>query len=69
MEKKRTLNELQRGLVVFLVLSVLTALEYFIGTREAPSIFLWIIAVIKGTLVIVYFMHISRLAGSEGGRE
>lgn len=66
MEKKKTMNELQRGVVIFLALAVMTALEYFLGTSEVPSIFLWIIAILKGALVVVYFMHISRLAGSEG---
>ncbi len=67
MEKKKTLNELQRGIAVFAALAVLTTLEYFIGTHEAPSIFLWAIAIIKGVLVVVYFMHINRLAGTEEG--
>lgn len=66
MEKKKTMNELQRGVAVFLALAILTALEFFIGTHEAPAIFLWIIAILKGALVVVYFMHISRLAGTEG---
>lgn len=69
MEKNRNLNELQRGVVVFLALAVLTALEYFLGTQEVPSIFLWVIAILKATLVLVYFMHISRLSGSEGGNK
>lgn len=66
MEKKKTISELQRGVYVFLVLAVLTAIEYFLGTHEAPSIFLWIIAILKGAMVLVYFMHITRLSGSEG---
>lgn len=66
MEKKKVISELQRGVIVFLALAVLTAIEYFLGTHEAPSIFLWIIAILKGALVLVYFMHITRLSGSEG---
>lgn len=66
MEKKKVISELQRGVFVFLALAVLTAIEYFLGTHEAPSIFLWIIAILKGALVLVYFMHITRLSGSEG---
>lgn len=69
MEKKKTMNELQRGIAVFAGLAVLTALEYFIATHEAPAIFLWIFAILKAVLVIVYFMHISRLAGTEGGHQ
>ncbi len=66
METKKT-SELRRGLLVFLALAVLTAVEYIIGTNEAPIIFLWVIAILKAALVLVYFMHITRLSGSEGG--
>ncbi len=66
METKKT-SELRRGLLVFLALAVLTAVEYIIGTNEAPTIFLWVIAILKAALVLVYFMHITRLSGSEGG--
>jgi cytochrome c oxidase subunit 4 len=66
METKKT-SELRRGLLVFLALAVLTAIEYIIGTNEAPTIFLWVIAILKASLVLVYFMHITRLSGSEGG--
>lgn len=67
MENKKPVSELHRGVMVFLVLAVLTAVEYFIGTRELPSIFLWIIALLKGALVLVYFMHITRLSNTDGG--
>jgi len=68
METKKT-SELRRGVLVFLALAVLTAVEYIIGTNEAPTIFLWVIAILKGALVLVYFMHITRLSSSEGGHE
>lgn len=67
MENKKSLSELRRGVYVFLALAVLTAVEYLLGTNEVPSIFLWIIAILKGALVVVYFMHITRLTNSEGG--
>ncbi len=66
METKKSLSELRRGVYVFLALAVLTAVEYLLGTNEVAAIFLWIIAIFKGTLVAVYFMHITRLSGSEG---
>lgn len=69
MDKKKPVSELRRGVMVFLALAVLTAVEYVIGTNEAPAIFLWVIAILKGALVLVYFMHITRLSGSEGGHE
>ena len=66
MENKK-MSEIRRGVLVFLALAVLTAVEFIIGTREAPTIFLWVIAILKAALVLVYFMHITRLSGSEGG--
>ena len=69
MENKNTGNkqdELRRGVIVFIALAVLTAIEYVIGTQEAPRIFLWMIALMKGGLVIWFFMHIKRIFG-EGG--
>lgn len=69
MQTKKPLSELSRGVLVFVTLAVLTAIEYFIGTHDSPAIFLWVIAIFKGSLVVVYFMHISRLSRSEGGHE
>ncbi|HAL17517.1 MAG TPA: hypothetical protein DCP32_12460 [Anaerolineaceae bacterium] len=69
MDKKKPVSELRRGVMVFLALAILTAVEYAIGTNEAPTIFLWVIAILKGALVLVYFMHVTRLSGSEGGHE
>lgn len=65
----KKMDELTRGVLVFLGLAVLTVLEYFLAVGELPSILLWIIALIKAGLVLWFFMHISRLAGSEGGHE
>ena len=69
MDKKKPVSELRRGVMVLLALAILTAVEYAIGTNEAPTIFLWVIAILKGALVLVYFMHVTRLSGSEGGHE
>jgi cytochrome c oxidase subunit 4 len=62
------MSELRRGVYVFIALAVLTAIEYILGTNEVPSIFLWMIAILKSALVLVYFMHISRIFGAEGDR-
>jgi len=62
------MSELRRGVYVFIALAVLTATEYILGTNEVPSIFLWMIAILKSALVLVYFMHISRVFGAEGDR-
>ncbi len=60
-------NELARGVVVFLGLFLLTALEYFLAVSQLPAILLWIIALAKAGLVLWFFMHIFRLSGSQGG--
>jgi cytochrome c oxidase subunit 4 len=60
------LDELKRGVLVFLGLAVLTVIEYYLGTHEVAAIFLWIVALLKAGLVLVYFMHIGRVFRSEG---
>lgn len=62
-------DELRRGVLVFVFLAVLTAIEYFIGTHELPVILLWVIALLKAGLVIWYFMHLKRAFREEGGHE
>ncbi|MEJ5314591.1 MULTISPECIES: cytochrome C oxidase subunit IV family protein [Anaerolinea] len=59
--------ELRRGVLVFVVLAVLTVIEYFLGTHGAPGIFLWLIALLKAGLVIWFYMHIQRAFREEGG--
>lgn len=60
------MDELKRGVLVFIGLAVLTVIEYFLGVYEAAAIFLWIVAILKAGLVLVYFMHIGRVFRSEG---
>jgi|UniRef100_A0A7C4KI76 caa(3)-type oxidase subunit IV len=62
-------DELRRGVLVFVFLAILTAIEYFIGTHELPSILLWVIALVKAGLVIWYFMHLKRAFREEGEHE
>lgn len=69
MNQKKPLSELRRGITVFAVLAGLTAIEFWLGTSQVPSIFLWIIAILKAALVLVYFMHVGRLSGSQGESE
>ena len=63
------MNALTRGIVVFAILAVLTGIEYMLGINEAPSFLLWIIALIKGGLVLWYFMHLARVFNPDGGHE
>ncbi len=66
MEKQNKFDELKRGVLVFIALAVLTVIEYILGVQEAAAIFLWVIALLKAGLVVVYFMHIGRLFRPEG---
>jgi len=51
----------QQGVVIFIYLAVLTALEYFVAvTFNAVSI-LAVVAIIKVALVMYYYMHIYKL--------
>lgn len=62
-------NELRTGVNIFLILAVLTALEYIAGVAQVPSILMWIVALVKAGLVIWFFMHIARVFRSQGGHE
>ena len=66
MEKSKT-SELNRGVMIFIGLAVLTVVEYLLAVNQLPVILLWIIAFGKAALVVWFFMHIFRLFRSEGG--
>ena len=63
------LNELTRGIVVFAILAVLTAIEFGLARLEAATLLLVLIALAKAGLVLWYFMHLARVFRSEGGHE
>jgi cytochrome c oxidase subunit 4 len=67
MEKLNALKPLTRGLVIFIILAVLTGIEYLLGVIHAPAILLWLIAITKGGLVLWFFMHLGRVFRAEGG--
>jgi len=59
---------LRRGIIVFLALAVLTAVEFGVARSGVPSGILWILAILKAALVINFFMHLSRVfQPDEGG--
>lgn len=60
-------QELSLGVGIFVVLAFLTAVEYFLGTHSAPTLLMWIIALVKAGLVIWFFMHIRRAFHEEEG--
>ena len=64
------LSPLKRGVVVFVLLAILTAIEYYLGINEVPSILLWTVAIIKMLLVLQFFMNIKRVINpKKGGHE
>lgn len=47
---------------IFLVLAVLTGVEYAVSQLQNPStILLFLIALVKAGLIVNYFMHVYRL--------
>jgi cytochrome c oxidase subunit 3 len=59
----------RQGLVIFIYLAVLTALEYFVAITFDAVMILVTIAIIKAALVMYYYMHIYKLnEDSEGER-
>lgn len=69
MQKSGTkMNALTRGIIIFAILAVLTAVEYILGILENTGVYvlLWLIALLKGGLVLWFFMHLPRVFSSEG---
>ena len=56
----------QLGLSIFILLAFFTAAEYFVAISFASTFLLAVIALVKAGLVIYYYMHITKLARSEG---
>lgn len=54
-------GSLMQGLVIFIILAFLTAVEYFIAITNASLLLLSIVAIIKAGLVLYYYMHIYKL--------
>ena len=51
----------RQGLVIFIYLAVLTALEYFVAITFGAVPILVLVALIKAALVMYYYMHIYKL--------
>lgn len=54
-------SALSQGVVIFIYLAVLTALEYFVAVTFSAVSILAVVAVIKLALVMYYYMHIYKL--------
>jgi hypothetical protein len=65
-EEKNTAYEL--GGTVLLGLGVLTAAEYAFGVRGAGVVLMLIIGMIKGGMILNYYMHGASLWTEEEGR-
>lgn len=52
---------LRQGVLIFVYLAVLTALEYFVAVAMDAVPLLVVIAIVKAGLVLYYYMHIYRL--------
>ena len=60
-------SEFNRGVLVLILLAVLTAGEYFVAVTTPLWGVLVAVAVLKASLVLQYFMHISRVTSPDGG--
>jgi|WetSurMetagenome_2_1015567.scaffolds.fasta_scaffold144208_2 hypothetical protein len=67
MDNKSTkINSLIQGIVIFVYLAILTAVEFWVGTSGMPAGLLWLIALLKVALVIWFFMHLNRVLITDG---
>jgi cytochrome c oxidase subunit 3 len=58
LDKNTALNQ---GVIIFVFLAVLTALEFFVAVAIGVVVLLVVIALVKVGLVVYYYMHIYRL--------
>ena len=61
MEHTNKSDVLRQGVIVFVFLVVLTALEFFVAVQIGSTVLLAMIAFVKVGLVIYYYMHIYKL--------
>ena len=57
---------LREGVLVFLALAVLTAIEYLVGVSTGTG-WLLLLALVKAALVVTYYMHLRRVFSAEEG--
>jgi heme/copper-type cytochrome/quinol oxidase subunit 4 len=58
---------LREGVAVFIVLALLTILEFWVGAATSWTGLLILIALFKAAIVIQYYMHLRRVTSSEEG--
>ena len=54
-------SALRQGVLIFVYLTVLTVLEYFVAVAIGATSILVVVAIIKAALVMYYYMHIYKL--------
>lgn len=65
MEEKKT-AAYRQGILVFILLAVLTIVEFFVSAwTDGSVVLLMIIAVLKAGIIAQFFMHIYRLWRAE----
>lgn len=57
----------RQGYIVGAALFVLTVVEYYVGVAIPSATLLFLMAAVKGALVVYYFMHIANLWSHEEG--
>ena len=57
---------MRQGVIIFIYLAVLTALEFFIAIAISNAPLLVVVAIVKAGLVLYYYMHIYRLNEDDG---
>lgn len=62
--KRRTAYGMSAGVAI--ALAILTVIEYFVALFTPSAIVLFLIALVKGYAVVVFFMHVARLWKPEG---
>lgn len=60
-------SALNQGLLIFVYLAVLTALEYFVAVTFSAIPILIVLALVKAALVVYYYMHIYKLNAENEG--
>lgn len=59
-------SALRQGIIIFVYLAVLTALEYFVAVQMDAVPLLVVVALVKAALVGYYYMHIYKLNDDDG---
>lgn len=63
------ISEYRQGIVIFVYLAVLTALEFFIAVTLGFVQLMTVVALVKAGLVMYYYMHIYKLNAENEGDE